>query len=156
MKVRDLMSVDVVTLDAGDPLVAAEEIMGFRRFRHLPVTEEGRLIGLVTHRDLLRACVSPFTEDSRKKDAILKARVNVRDIMHARVKTVGPETDLAEAAAMLRTGAFGCLPVVEADGRLLGIVTEADFVRLAEILLRRTQEKDPEFLGSLREELARR
>lgn len=152
MKVRDLMTTEVVTLDANDPIVAAEEVMGLRRIRHLPVAQKGRLIGLVTHRDLLRAYVSSVSS-SWLDNEILKATVNVRKIMHTRVQTVTPDTPLVEAARLLREGPWGCLPVVEGEDRLVGILTEADFVRLAEILLAHVQEEEPAFLATVREGL---
>ncbi len=136
MKVRDVMVCDVVTLNANDPLVAAEEIMGLRRFRHLPVTDKGVLIGLVTHRDLLRAYVSSLhVDEDRVANEILKASVNVRKIMHTRVQVVHPHTPLSEAAHLLHQGKYGCLPVVDDAHRLVGILTEADFVRMVGMLL---------------------
>ncbi|MBN2801113.1 MAG: CBS domain-containing protein [Deltaproteobacteria bacterium] len=144
MKVRDLMTPDVITLDAASPLVAAEELMGLRRFRHLPVTEGGRLIGLVTHRDLLRAYVSSVQGADWRENERLKATVNVAKIMHTKVRTIGPDDPLTEAARLLRHGPWGCLPVVDEEGHLVGILTEADFVRLAETWLRTM---DPSLLG---------
>jgi len=138
MNVEDLMSRDVVTLHADSVLVDAEEIMGFRRFRHLPVVDgdDRRLVGLITHRDLARAAVSSVRGRSvdRAEALRLKAAVRVREVMHT-PRTIAPDAPLHEAAATLREGKYGCLPVVEGD-QLVGIVTEADFVRLAEVLLR--------------------
>lgn len=153
MKVSDVMVREVVTLNANDPLVAAEEIMGLRRFRHLPVTDKGVLIGLVTHRDLLRAYVSSLHADKdRVANEILKASVNVRTIMHTRVHTVRPHTPLAEAARLLDQGKYGCLPVVDDDHKLVGILTEADFVRMVGLLLEHVSEDDA-FLQRLRASL---
>jgi len=136
MNVEDLMCEDVVTLHAESVLADAEEIMGFRRFRHLPVVDgpDRRLVGLVTHRDLARAAVSSV-QGGQREALQLKARIRVREIMH-RPQTIAVDAPLHEAARQLRQGKYGCLPVVDGDGTLVGIVTEADFVRLAEVLLR--------------------
>jgi len=135
MNVEDLMCRDVVVLHAESVLVDAEEIMGFRRFRHLPVVDgpDRQLVGLITHRDLARAAVSSV-QGSYNEAQRLKAAVKVRDVMHT-PQTIAPDAPLHEAATRLRKGKYGCLPVVQ-DGKLVGIVTEADFVRLAEVLLR--------------------
>ena len=135
MNVEDLMSREVVTLHAESVLVDAEEIMGLRRFRHLPVVDgpDRHLVGLVTHRDLARAAVSSL-QGGHLDDQRLKAAVKVREVMHP-AQTIAHDAPLHEAAARLRAGKYGCLPVVDGD-ELVGIVTEADFVRLTEILLR--------------------
>jgi len=89
-------------------------------FRHLPVVKDGILVGIVSHRDLLRAA----------NDEQL-----VREVMSDDVKTVVPQTPAHEAAYLILRYRIGCVPVVEADGRLVGIVTDTDFVRAAYVLL---------------------
>ncbi|TNE85582.1 MAG: CBS domain-containing protein [Deltaproteobacteria bacterium] len=132
MKVAQLMSREVVTLGADDPLITAEELMGLRRFRHLPVVEPGdKLVGLVTHKDIIR---SSFAHAPRTEQLVAKARTRVREIMRKRVATVSPDTDLTVAAQMMVEHKYGCLPVVE-DGTLVGILTEADFLYMVKSLL---------------------
>jgi len=136
MKVRDLMSEDVVTLHADSPMVDAEEIMGFRRLRHLPVVDdEHKLVGILTHRDLLRHYLSPLEGKTWVDHQVQKARVKVREIMHKKVISIGPDADLAQAAGILYDTKYGCLPVIDDAGALVGILTEADLVRLAKVLL---------------------
>ena len=133
MRVSDLMTADVFTLSSRSLLIDAEEVMGLRRCRHLPVVDQGRMVGLITHRDLLRASLSQ--KKGHVEQAIAKARINVADVMHTDVATVHPDTLAVDAADALVQHKYGCLPVVGDDGQLVGIVTEADFVRLAAILL---------------------
>ena len=123
MKVGELMSRDVVTLTEVETLAHAQRCMSRGRLRHLPVIREGgRLVGLVTHRDLLAASFSVFAEIEP-------------DEQHRDVVSVTPETPVADAARILLCNKYGCLPVVDSDGRLVGIVTEADFLRLTVRLL---------------------
>ena len=151
MRVRDLMTADVVSLSGSDRLISAEELMGLRRIRHLPVLDEaGCLEGLVTHRDVMAACLSSIKTNTEWVSAqILKARVNVADIMHTRIQTIGPDEDLATAAERMHQHKFGCLPVVDDAGRVIGIITESDFLRMSAHLLRTLDDEVLE--GALRQ-----
>jgi len=130
LTVRDIMSREVVTLAEDDTLADARRCMAQGCIRHLPVVRGDRLVGLVTHRDLLAASFSVFVDRSERDERRLFSQTPVRDLMHDAV-AVSPATRVREAAQLLIDNKFGCLPVVEADGTLVGIVTEADLVRLA-------------------------
>lgn len=132
MKVLDLMTTDVIMLHADSPLISAEEIMGLRRVRHLPCVKDGRFVGLITHRDLLRAHLPVGSHVERQ---IHVSRTRVSEHMHTDVQTVGPDVELTEAARLMRKHKYGCLPVVAEDGSLVGIITDADFLFLAEVVL---------------------
>ena len=130
----DVMTRDVITLDREDSLADARRCMEQARVRHLPVVAGGRLVGLVSHRDLLAASLSVFAEASEREERRLFAQIPVRELMHDAVR-VRPETPVREAAGILMESKFGCLPVVGDGDALVGIVTEADFVRLAATML---------------------
>lgn len=130
LRVVDIMSTDLVTLELDETLQLAEMAMKHGRIRHLPVVKNGALVGLVTHRDLLEAQVSSLAEATTEELADLKLSIQVREIMATDIRTVAPQTPVIEAASLLKSHKFGCLPVVE-DGKLVGIVTEADFIDLA-------------------------
>jgi CBS domain-containing membrane protein len=115
--VKHLMKSPVVSLFAEQTVPLAEDIMRFKHIRHLPVIDdEGHLVGLVSHRDLLRA---------RKPD------LRVRDLMTRDVWTVTPDTLASVAGRTLGDHRFGCLPVVDARHVVVGIVTEHDFLTFA-------------------------
>jgi CBS domain-containing membrane protein len=130
MTVADIMSKDVVTLIEDETLAHAKSCMDRGRIRHLPVVHDGKLVGLVTHRDLLAASFSFFAEVEPAEQRRIFVRVPVAEAMHRDVVTVSPETRLAKAARILLDNKYGCLPVVDDAGYLIGIVTEADFLRL--------------------------
>jgi CBS domain-containing membrane protein len=128
--VRELMSNVVETLSVGDDLAAARRQLERGHIRHLPVVDgDERVIGLITHRSILEAWVS-HGHPNRERVRDVAKDVPIEMLMEKSVRTVSPDTSAAEAAAILEEHKFGCLPVVE-NGKLVGIVTEADFVRFA-------------------------
>jgi CBS-domain-containing membrane protein len=124
-----IMTTDVVTLEESDRLSNLLESLQALRFRHLPVTDDGRLIGLLTERDLLRVSTSNLLPHRAQHDRSLFERFCVRDVMVRDVVTVSPETPIAVAGQLMLDKRLGCLPVVNASNDLLGIVTSSDFVR---------------------------
>jgi CBS domain-containing membrane protein len=128
--VGEIMTDDVTTISPRDTLEFVEEAMEMFKFRHLPVEEDGRLLGVLTHRDILRTAASTFAPGHDKSTEKLQRKHAVSDVMTRNVRTVSTSTPLGEAASILIGEKIGCLPVVD-DGKLVGIVTEHDFVALA-------------------------
>ena len=135
VKVRDLMSTDLVTLTEDETLAHAQRCMARGRIRHLPVIRSRRLVGLLTHRDLLAASFSIFAEVEASEQRRVFDTVRVVEAMHRDVVTVSPGLPVSKAARILLENKYGCLPVVDDDQLLQGIVTEADFLRLTVQLL---------------------
>ncbi|MFM1873913.1 MAG: hypothetical protein RL398_3335, partial [Planctomycetota bacterium] len=116
----------------------AASLMDWRHIRHVPVEDnDGHLVGLVSHRTLLRL-VGQGVRGSQR------APVAVKDIMRRDPITVTPSTPTLDAIELMRKHKVGCLPVVEEGMRLVGIITERDLIRVAAMLfekhLRETQE----------------
>lgn len=127
--VSDAMTGRVYTVEPDDPLSLVWEVMRERGVRHVPVLDaEGDLVGLVTHRDLLRASLVEQNDLPRVIERALLERTRVADVMVQSVETVSPDDELPDAARLMLEQKFGCLPVVEGR-RLVGILTESDFVR---------------------------
>jgi len=105
--------------------------MGLGRIRHLPVLDEnGQMAGIVTQRDLFRGALAKALGYGERAQRQLMDTLVVKEVMTSDVITTTPDTPLAEAARVLIERKIGCLPVVE-GGRLVGIITEEDFVALA-------------------------
>jgi CBS domain-containing membrane protein len=129
MRVKDLMSRDVFVLYADDNLLLAEEMMQWKRIRHVPVVDRYyNLKGLVTHRDMLRASISTLAQLSRSESRAIQTHILLQDIMQTQVFTISPEADITEAARVMWREKIGCLLVAE-QGQLVGILTEADFLK---------------------------
>jgi CBS domain-containing protein len=128
MRVRDIMTTKPITVDPETPMLEARQWMLHKRIRHLVVVEDGRVVGIVTDRDIRLNLPSPATSLSVWELNYLLARLTVGGVMSAAVLVVDPDRPVAEAARIMIDHKIGALPVVE-DGRLVGIVTESDFVR---------------------------
>lgn len=112
-----------------DDLATVRDLMDDHGIRHVPVVDdEGTLVGLVSHRDLLRAALIERSEVPSIVERTLLERTRVREVMTPYVQTVTPDTELREAARQMLDGKLGSLPVTD-DQRLVGILTESDFVR---------------------------
>lgn len=126
------MSQPAVTFFAEQTLPLAEDVMRFKHLRHLPVVDdERRLVGLVTHRDLLAAQPSTLTGLTDAQRRARQEDVTVRQIMTRDIWTVHTETLASVAGRTLLDHHYGCLPVVDELHRLVGIVTERDYLRFA-------------------------
>jgi CBS domain-containing membrane protein len=129
MRVRDLMSTEIFVLYVDDNLLLAEEMMQLKRIRHVPVVDrEGNLQGLITHRDILRVSISTIAELSSGERREAQASIRLWDIMRTHVLTISPDADIRSAARVMLDKKIGCLLVV-AYRQLLGILTEADFLK---------------------------
>lgn len=128
-KVRDLMTPDPFTLQPRDTLAALYDLMDSHRVRHVPIVDaDGELVGLLTHTDLAMSALGSLSDLPLSQERDLLQRRRVREVMVTDLETVEPDTSLAEAATTLFENKIGCLPVVEGS-RLVGILTESDFVR---------------------------
>jgi CBS domain-containing protein len=122
LTVAELMTSSPTTLSARHHLARAAEEMELGRIRHVPIVDtDGRLLGLVTHRDVLAA------GENLKRP--------LSEVMLADLKTLRPSTPARDAAYLMIHHAIGCVPIVEADNTLVGIITDTDFVRAAYTLL---------------------
>ena len=129
LRVRDLMTPSVINVHAEDSVAMAYELMLDHRFRHLVVLDrDGDLVGLLTHRDLLRHSLIERAELPLSLQRTVMGRIRVEEVMTSEVETVEAEQPLEKAALLMFENKYGCLPVVE-GARVVGILTESDFVR---------------------------
>ncbi len=127
--VKDLMTTDLFTLYTDDSLKIAEEIMGWRNIRHIPIINyEDEIVGLVTHRDILKYSISTLAGISQNERDNLNSSIKMGNIMSTNMITVPENTPLFTAAKIIANKKIGCLPIVH-GAKLVGIITEADFVQ---------------------------
>jgi acetoin utilization protein AcuB len=125
--VKEWMARPAATIGVDATCREAIDSMKSRRIRHLPVVDGGRLVGIVTDRDLRQVVFDPAIQGRLDQDVDV-LDMAVRDVMTWAVITVGPASDLRQAARLMHEQKIGALPVVEA-GRVVGVLTERDVLR---------------------------
>jgi CBS domain-containing protein len=123
------MQRSVVTIAAGEVLSTVEDIMTLGGVRHIPVVRGGKLVGVVSERDLLRVSLSNATSlGSDERRAFLSA-VAISEVMSSPPIVIAADAGVEQAAEVMAEQKIGCLPVVDDDGQLVGLVTETDLLR---------------------------
>jgi CBS domain-containing protein len=124
-RIRDIMQEKVVTISAGDSLSTAEDIMRLGEVRHMPVVHRGKLVGVVSERDLLRVSLSGLNESGIDERRAFLQALDIGRAMSTPPVVVDPFAKVETAALLLAQYKIGCLPVVDGD-ELVGLVTATD------------------------------
>jgi len=125
-----------IDTDPQDSLLQAAQIMQLARIRHLPVTKNQLLVGIISHRDIMAAALPPFDPNPLIDRFEQLRSLQVSCIMHTTVWTLGPDATLGESAEHLLRHKVGCLPIVRSVagsplGEMLGLLTESDLLAAA-------------------------
>lgn len=130
-KVAAHMSSPVITLGERDSFIHAVRTMQSKGIRHLPILDNGRLIGIVSNRDLRRVLggLEIDIQDDARTAGPHRSEVLMGAVMTGEVVSISPDETVAEVADVLVAHRFGSLPVLQ-DSNLIGIITEADLLRL--------------------------
>lgn len=126
--VKDIMTKGAVTLGGNDILDLASDIMNLGRLRHLPIVENGKVIGVLSQRDLFHAALIKALGLRHKEEKELLQAIRVAEVMSQPVITIPSKASVKEAARLMVEKKIGCLPVVDA-GFFTGLVTETDILR---------------------------
>ncbi len=138
MRVRDVMTPNPITISPNHSIGAALTRMRRGGFRRLPVMEHGKLVGIITDRDLRLAMNSPFVMREGWYDSYLMEHIEVRSCMTPDPITVDADDDLLDAVRLMRQHKFGGVPVLS-QGQLVGILTETDLLNYLEQILEAQQ-----------------
>jgi CBS domain-containing protein len=126
--VRAIMQEKIVTISAHESLSTVEDIMRLGRVRHMPVVSGGRLVGVVSERDLLRSSLSSLSSHRTDERKAFLYAVEIGRVMSQPPIVIGPDASVKQAACTMAEAKIGCLPVVVGED-LIGIVTETDVLR---------------------------
>ena len=132
MRIASWMKHPVLTVKPHDSALHAREVIEKHRINQLPVVVDGRLVGIVTDRDLRDAFPSLFESPEpfarrRRTSVADPATISVEDVMTPTVLTLAPAAFVADAARVMRRERIGAIPIVE-DGRLVGILSRSDLL----------------------------
>jgi CBS domain-containing protein len=137
--IQAIMSTNLITVTPSATLAEARGLMHDNRIHHIPVVEGDKLVGLITLTNVLAATDS-FLRDDRSR--IHANEIGIKDAMVTDVATVDVNASLRHAALFLEKHKIGCLPVLD-DEKLVGIITDTDFVAVAINLLEQLEETEP-------------
>jgi acetoin utilization protein AcuB len=128
--VENWMNPDVITVDADDSMLDATKILKENNIRHLPVLEKGKLVGIITDRDLKRASPSDATSLEAHELLYLVANIKVREIMTRNPITVAYNFTIEEAAQILLEAKISGMPVIDKNGDVIGTITQTDLFKV--------------------------
>lgn len=138
LKVKDIMTTEVFVLNSSHTLELVRSLMRIKHVRHVPIVDpDNTFVGLITHRDLLAQTISHLADVDDDEQEYLDRHIHIMNIMKTDILAVDQEMDVCTAITQLLENKYGCLPVVE-NGKLVGIVTEADFLELTLSLLQKS------------------
>lgn len=126
MPVQDYMSKDLITIDEDASIMRASKLMKQNSIRHLPVLRKGRLVGIVSDRELKEATPSKATTLDIHEMYHLLDQIKVKSLMPKQLYTITPGETVEKAAAVMLKQYISALPVVDAHGALVGIITKGD------------------------------
>jgi CBS domain-containing protein len=140
IKVREVMTEDVITLSPDDTILEAARALAGNGISGAPVVEKNKIAGVVSEADLIEAAMPrkarPGTSILDRLSEIVTGRpgprgegINVSDVMTSNVLTIGPEDSVWKAAHQIETRGVNRLPVVDEDDHVVGIVSRADIVK---------------------------
>jgi acetoin utilization protein AcuB len=129
MLARDYMSRNVVTIHPDDFLIDVRKRMQEENIRHVPVVDDGKLVGIVSLNTIRDAAPSKATDLSIHEIHYLLSKMRIRDVMKKNVITCAPEDHVEDVARIMQNKRIGAVPVVE-KGKLLGVLTNDDMFRI--------------------------
>ena len=142
MIVKELMSSELYVLESTATLYDAHQLMLDKKVRHIPIVDkQEQFVGLLSQRDVLAASVSILAEIDVQERQELESNIPIAQIMTTDVVIAEEETSLLDATQFMLLQKQGCLPVFK-NKQLVGILTEADFVKLAHELMSKMAESD--------------
>lgn len=140
-RVRDVMTSPAIVIAPETTLPVATALMKNKNVRHLPVVENGRLVGMVSRGDLREASISASINADQYELHFMLSRLTVGKLMTRKVHTVTPDAPVVYAAELMTENKIAGLPVVDPDGAVIGIITESDLLKMLVRKLREAEEQ---------------
>ncbi len=141
-QVGDIMTRDLFPLKSDQTLNVVRLLMRTIHIRHVPILDrQDKFVGLLSHRDLLAYSISKLAGINQFAQKELDRHISIKDVMRTQIATTTERTSLIEAITLMMKNKFGCLPVVDKENHLVGIITEEDISRLAIKLLEKDAER---------------
>ncbi len=130
MLVKDWMSEHVITLDENTSIIKALQVFKEHKIRRLPITRGGKLVGIVTDRDLKEVAPSKISAMELHEQYYHLSELKLKDIMTKDPITVYPDDTVEYAAVLMLENKISGLPVIDRERRVVGIITQTDIFKL--------------------------
>ncbi len=127
--ITTITTTDVMKVHVGQKLSAVAELLRENAFRHVPVMDGERPVGMISATDIFKIVYDPDGTDERMTAAILDHEHSISSVMSSDLKVLPRSATVHDAATMLSSGEFGAIVVVDDDGKLAGVVTTVDLIR---------------------------
>lgn len=121
------MTTDLITLNISDKLEVAEKLFREHKIRHIPVTKNKEIVGMLSYSDLLRLSFADVTNDEENIDAFIYDMFTIKQVMAKNLTIISPDLTIKQVAELLSKKEFHALPVVKGY-ELVGIVTTTDLI----------------------------
>lgn len=140
MKVKDIMTCNPICISDAATIHDAHLLMQNRNVRHLPVIAEtdGKLVGVLPHKKMIAKVMSLYNKYGANALDRRERYASLDELIETDYPPLSPETPLLEVVDYFLDNKYGSLPVSDADGKVVGIVTSSDFVSLCKTLLAKT------------------
>jgi acetoin utilization protein AcuB len=150
MRVEDIMTTKVFTVEQHDLIDRVFFLIHYEKIRHLPVVEKNKVIGIVSDRDLYKVLGpknnSNVIEGNTELHVVHK---KVQNIMHRGVITIAPDAYVSEAASSMANNRIGALPVVDKDNKLLGIISATDILRVFSKIEKASEDREKRIVAGV-------
>lgn len=144
IQIEDVMTRNPSTLSRFSSLADARQLMSENKFRHVPVVDDdGGLLGIVSQRNVLAHGNADALAIGKEELLENEKGILLADIMTSGLITITPKTSIRAAAQLILKHKVGCLPVLDHESKMVGIVTDTDFVAITTQLLEIMEETDP-------------
>jgi acetoin utilization protein AcuB len=130
MQIQNWMTRDVITADENTSIIVISRLLKERNIRHLPITREGKLAGLITFMDIQEALPSKSTTLNAHELHHLLAETRAKDIMEPDPVTIRPEQTIEVAAVKMLEHKIAGIPVVRENNEIVGIISQGDVFRV--------------------------
>ncbi|MBW2023434.1 MAG: CBS domain-containing protein [Deltaproteobacteria bacterium] len=130
MQVQNWMSSDLITVKEATPIIYVTKLMEENNIRHIPVTRNGQLVGLITEHEIKEAYPSKVTTMKAQELYYLLAELKAKDVMRRNPVTIRPDETMEVAAVKMLEHRVTGLPVVSEKGKLVGMITQGDVFRV--------------------------
>jgi CBS domain-containing protein len=133
-KIDRILTRDIITVHVAQKVSDVRKIFAKHGFHHVPVVSGTKLIGIVSASDILGVSVEGLGSDERSMDAYIDHQFSIEGLMKKDLKTLSPNSTIADAADVLSDGNFHAVPVIDDKDELIGLVTSTDLIRFLRAL----------------------